>query len=275
MKKYYQIPTECPSCHHTLSEEGKFLVCKNNECEALGIGSLSKWVTKLDVKDIGPSLIEALYSSGCVKDSADFYTLKIEDIASMGGLGVKTATKVLANFNAKKNLDLPTFIGGLNMPNVSNSTAELLMEAGFDTLDKLNNELSEDVLVKIPGIEKKTAQAILKGLNDKKELIKKLLSVGITIKGEEKVVSKSNKLEGLSFCFTGAIKRVDASGVRFTRDMMQNLVRENGGKISSVKKGLSHLVMADPNSTSSKAQKARKLGIDLLSEDDFFKMVGV
>ena len=160
------------------------------------------------------------------------------------------------------------------MHNFSSSTAELLMEAGHDSLNKMQSVVASN-LVTIKGIEEKTANMIETGMASKKQLIQKLLEVGVTIQGPKKIESKSNTLSGLSFCFTGAIQKVDDSGVRYTRDMMQNLVKENGGKAHSrVSTDLTYLVMADPNSTSSKAQKARKYEVTLLSEEDFFKMIG-
>lgn len=83
-------------------------------------------------------------------------------------------------------------------------------------------------------------------------------------------------LADASFCFTGAIEKVDDEGKRYTRNRMSDLVIENGGTVEdSVKAGLSYLVQADPSSTSSKSVKAVKLGVTILSEKDFFKMIGM
>jgi len=93
-----------------------------------------------------------------------------------------------------------------------------------------------------------------------------LFSVGIKIK----TVNMDKKL---SFCFTGAIKSVDSEGKRYTRGVLSGIVNENGGEVfSGVKKGLDYLVMADPNSQSTKAKKARKLGIKLIGESEFFEI---
>lgn len=270
---YFEVPTHCPTCGTEVVENGKFLECPNDECKALDLGNLSKWIYGLDIKDFGLGLIEALYMASKVKEPADFYDIKPTDISELEGRGDKTATKVLKNLHAKKALTLPEFLGNLNINGVGDKTIETLVEAGFDSLDKIKSA-SVDDLVTIRGIGETTAENILNGITIKAKQIQNLLDAGITVKEIEKAKIESDKFKGLSFCFTGAIQQMnDKTGKRFTRTEMQDLVIANSGTVSAVKKGLTYLVMADPNSTSAKTQKATQLGITLLSEADFFKMV--
>lgn len=279
---YFEAPKFCPSCDSELkieksddkTSDAKFLVCENLDCEALKIGGLNKWIYVLDIKSIGPKIIDLLFNNKLISDPADFYLLKPHDISLLDRMGDRSAHKILEKLHAKKVITLPEFIGGLNIKNFGQRTAEAIVEAGYDTVEEMIN-LTKTELVRIPGIEEKTASQITDGLNSKLNLIKKLQDVGIKIKEAEKVEIKSDKLEGLTFCFTGAIQRNDSNGDRYTREMMQQLVVENSGELSNVKKGLSYLVMADPNSTKNKAKKARDIGINILSEDKFFEMVGV
>ena len=274
MKEYFKPPTHCPECNSELEIEGKFLICPNDNCQALLTGNLEKWIGGLEIMDIGGKIIEALHLSGKLNEPADFYKLQPQDISTLEGLGEKSAKKILEHLHEKKELTLPEFIGNLNMRNFSTSRVELLVEAGFDSITKLQDATIEQ-LVKIKGIERKTALAIVNGLEAKKQVIQNLLNVGITIKEIEKTQIKSNKLKGLSFCFTGAINRIGSNGKRFTREMMEALVIENDGQVDSVNRNLKHLVQADPSSVSSKSQKASQLGIKILSEADFFKMLGM
>jgi DNA ligase (NAD+) len=252
-------------------------MCQNTACQGLRIGNLGKWVKALDVNDISDKTIELFENVGMLKDPSDFYRLNVNDIANLEGMGERSATKIINNFNNKKSIDLATFIDGLNMPNFSRSRAETLIENGIDTLDKMM-EVSQERLISIKGIGKEVADSVVYGLSAKRLVIKKLLEV-VKIKEVEKpkeVIMSSSKLTGKSFCFTGAINRVDNDGKRFTRSMMQGLVIENGGSVmDSVKKGLSYLVQADPSSQSSKTKKANDLGVDILSEANFFKMIGM
>lgn len=274
MKQYFEYPKTCPACGTDTEIDGKFLICPNLNCSGLELGNLNKWIYSLDIKDIGGKIISALYDAGKIKDVSDFYKLEIDDIASLERMGERSASKMLKHLHERMELTLPEFLGSLNMENVSTRTIEAIVEAGYETLDKIL-AISSEELIEIQGIEEKTANMILSGLESKKELIDKLLEVGIKIKKIEKKQATSDKLLGKSFCFTGAITKTDENGKRLSRDDIHNLVIENNGKVeSSVKKGLDYLVMADPNSTSSKAQKARKLGTKILSEADFFKMLG-
>jgi len=268
------IPTKCPECGGMAAIEGKFLKCTNDNCSGLGTGNLKRWIETLEVDSIGPKLIDNLYHSNLVREPADFYKLSKVQLIRLERMGERSATKILKNLKAKTELTMSEFIAGLNMPNFSGQTAKSLEEAGFDSINKIF-DAQEHELIKVKGIEIKTARQIIKGMQSKANTIKNLFDVGITIKQEKKFEPTSNILKGLSFCFTGAIQAIRTDGKRFTRDDMHKLVIEDNGVVTeSVKKGLSYLVMADPSSTSTKANKARELGISVLSEEDFFKMIG-
>jgi len=273
LKQYFKIPKNCPVCNCELEINGKFLECINDMCPSKNLGNLNRWINTLKIMDIGNKIIQSLYNAKKIKDVSDFYKLSVDDIANLERSGEKSSKKILKNLNDNKEIPLQIFISGLNIPNFAKSTAETLIEHGYDTIEKMQNATIDD-LVKVNGIEEKTAQRIIEGLKSKKEIISKLFEVGIKIKEEEKIEVSSNKLKGISFCFTGAIQKMDENGKRYTRTMMENLVLGNGGDVfDKVKKDLNYLVMADPNSTKSKAQKARKIGVKILSEEEFFEMV--
>lgn len=274
-KNYLQVPTNCPVCGHELEEDGKFLICPNDGCPALALGNLNKWISSLDIKDIGESTIEALYNAGKVNDVADFYTLNVDDIANLERLGEKSAKKILEHLKEKMELTLPEFLGSLNMHSFSTSRVEMLVDAGYDTVEKIISANVEQ-LIKIKGIEEKTANRIIEGMQSRVSVIQKLIDVGITIKAVEKKEKVDGCLNSMSFCFTGKIETMNPdTGKNFTRNEMWKLVESNGGEVAkSVTKGTNYLVMVDPNSTSSKAQKARKVGTKVLGEEDFFKMIG-
>jgi len=270
----FEIPSKCPCCGGEATIEGKFLKCTNDACAGLGTGNLKRWTEVLNIDDVGTKLILNLYNSNLVREPADFYKLTQEQLMNLDRMGERSATKILKNINAKKVLTIPEFIAGLNMSNFSESTAKSLVEAGFDSIEKIF-DAKQSELVNVKGIEVTTANKIINGMKSKVNIIKNLFDVGISIKKIEKFQASTNKLAGMSFCFTGAIQKIGANGKRLAREDMHKLVLENGGSVSdSVKKGLTYLVMADPSSTSTKAVKARELGTQVLSETDFFKMIG-
>jgi DNA ligase (NAD+) len=273
--KKFDIPLTCPICASVLEVEGKFLACPNEECKGLQVGNLYKYITNLEIMDIGEAIIELLYAAGKIKEPADFYKLTIKDFLDIEGMGEKSGKKIIDHLQEKLTIDLPTFIGCLNINAFSNSIAENLTNNGLDTLEKMQ-DASIDQLISIKGIEEKTAKRIIEGLKSKSVVIKNLLKY-ITIKEKEIVMKKksaNNRLNGASYCFTGGIEKCNASGERFTRPMMQNLVVENGGIVfDGVKQGLSFLVQADPTKNSSKTKKAIALGVSIIGEDEFFAMV--
>jgi DNA ligase (NAD+) len=268
----------CPSCGEKTRVDGKFLVCQNDDCNGASIGDLKKWVDKSGMKTlgVGPKTVQKLYESGLVKVPADFYRISVDDIMTLERQGQRSAQNIFDVINSKKELSLSEFIGALNIRNFSVSSTDLLICAGYDSLEKLLELVDRDSyydLSRVNGIGEKTASSFVEGMKKKREQIRDLLTL-ITIKKREEV-NMDSSLKGMSFCFTGAIERIDEKGERFTRDRVEQLVKDNGGITLPVKKGLNYLVMADPNSNSSKAQKAKKLGITIISEKQFFMMINM
>lgn len=273
----FKPPIYCPMCNEELVEQDKFLICENTECRGLRLGNLNKWVQALDIDDISEKTIELFERAGIVVYPSDFYKLDINVISNLEGMGIKKATKIINNFKEKNRIDLATFIDGLNIPYFSRVRAEMLIDNGFDTLDKMMEAKSHD-LVKIKGIGKEVADAIIYGLSKKKDVIKKLLEFVKIEENTSKVDISicSNKLSGEVVVFTGEINRVTETGVRYTRKMLQDLVVMHGGTCeNSIKKNVTMLVQANSNLVSSKTKKAKELGISIISEDDFFRKIGM
>jgi DNA ligase (NAD+) len=274
----FKPPLSCPQCKEELVQDDKNLICPNTQCRGVLLGNLNKWVDSLDIMDISEKTLELLYNVDMVREPADLYKLTIENVADLQGMGEKSATTLVNHIDAKKELDLATFIDGLNIPNFSKSRCELLIGAGFDTLEKQQAAKEKD-LCNVKGVDVKVAESIVYGLSAKKITINNLLKV-ITIiepKQKEQVVMSSNKLKGHLVCFTGGINRInEETNKEYTRPQMWELVEKNGGVVEkSVTKNTTDLVMADPSSNSSKVLKARDKGVNILSEVSFFKLIGM
>jgi len=271
----FSIPTTCPVCGGVTKVDGKFLVCTSPTCSGSIQGDVRKWIKELGLLGIADKTVEKLYEAG-FKTPSSLYTVTLNDAMKLEHFGESSAQKLIDTLKAKKKLTLPEMVGGLNIPDVGTTTIENLEKEGYDTITSLMGATVEE-LTNVKGIGISTATAIVNGLKNKYSEIKSLLDVGITIRKREFIMSKKvegGKLNGKSFCFTGAIQH-EENGKRMTRDRMWELVRENGGIVEeSVRSGLNFLVMANPDSTSSKTVKAKKLGVSLLSEADFFKMIG-
>lgn len=255
------IPTTCGVCHSKLVSEGEFISCRNSECRAIVEGRLKNWVEAQDVHDFGSHIIGELVRARLAREPSDLYKLKVEDIARLEHMGETSARKLLANLRAKLPLNLPLFLASLGIEHFALQTAKLIVGHGLDTLDKLR-QATEAQIAAIPGLGPSKARVVVAGLKARSAEIDRLLAVGVV----PVAPSHGGPLSGLSFCFTGALSR--------PRKELEDMVEKHGGNLlSGVTKDLKYLVMADPNSGSSKAEKAKKYGTKCIDEAAFFKLV--
>jgi DNA ligase (NAD+) len=259
--EYFGIPKKCPACGTKTVRVGEYVVCPNKaDCPPQVIGRLNKWIKELGILEWGESILTKLIDSGKVEDVADIYKLTVDDIKSLDRMGEKGAKNLLTELDKYRTISLENFLGGLCIDGVATSTVRTIVDAGYDTLDKVLN-LSTNELEAIPGFGERKAQAFHDGLIENADRIEAILKAGVTIKKRV-----TGTLTGNSFCFTGTMS--------VPRAKLQKLVEEAGGTVKkSVGKGLSFLVIDDPDSTSSKAQAARKLNTTLISEKDFLGMI--
>lgn len=264
-------PTTCGVCGSTLSVEGEYLICRNNECRAIVEGRIQNWISAIGALEWGDKVIELLVEAKLVKEPADLYRLAWEDIAklektrSADGKGVrfgeKIAKKCIEQLRSRLPLTLPVFIAALGMDNFALQTAKLLIAAGYDSIEKLLAAKEAD-LAALSGLGAIKAASIVRGLKSREQEIQRLLAAGIV----PVTPAQEGPLSGLSFCFTGASTR--------PRNELTQMVESRGGKaLASVTKDLHYLVIADPTSTSSKAVKARKLGTKLITEEELVSMI--
>jgi len=254
-------PDSCPLCQANTEIVGENLVCTNTKtCPAQVVGRIKNWVKELNLLEWGDTLIEKLVESKKVTTVADLYTLTVKDLANLDRMGDKSAQKVYDILWANKEVSLEIFLGALSIPMIGQSTIKLIMDAGCDSLEKFG-QLDAAQFEQVLGVGPTKAKLLADGLVHNQQLILKILENGVKIK--DKIVGR---LTGKSLCFTGAMKN--------KRPVLEKMAADAGGNIkSSVGKGLTYLVIADPNSTSSKAQAARKLGTTLISEEEFLEMV--
>jgi DNA ligase (NAD+) len=240
--------------------DGEYLVCRSDDCPAQTAGAIRRWIKKVGVLDWGNASIEALCESGLVNDPADLYTLTIAQIAAteMGGrkIGFTTATTMLNNLKDKMELPLHVFVGSLGIPICSRSVCKMIVDAGYNDLDKMNGATIAQ-LERVPGIGTTKAQAFVTGFRAKVGLISKLMTNGVKIKA-----ASTGKLQGKTFCMTG-----------FRDARLAAAIEQLGGVIkSSVVKGLDYLIVVDLNTDSSKAQKARQQGTKCIEVDEAWAM---
>lgn len=257
-----KAPEKCPACGTKTEMDGEYVICPNTvNCPAQLVGRLQSYVDKLDIKEWGDKLIQNLVESGLVEDVADLYTLTKEELASLDRMGERSAENVLKTLWDKNPITLDNLVGSLSIPLCGRTMLKLVIDAGFDTWDKMVNARQLE-FENIVGFGSARAGGLYNWIHSiGAALVPKLLNSGVKIK--DKIMGDLN---GQSFCFTGAMKH--------KRNELQDMVLAAGGAIkSSVGNGLSYLVIADPNSTSGKAQAARKNNTKCISEEEFLEMV--
>jgi NAD-dependent DNA ligase len=211
------------------------------------------------------------------------YELEKDDLVNLstdGRVLGMLGEKIYDNIQASKQAPLAEFVGSLGVKFLGRREAVHMIEAGVDTYEKFM-DLTVDQLLELPGFKQKKAEGIFDGIQAAKPKAAKLIEAGVVVidpepveEGAEEVV-QDGSLSGKSFCFTGKIEKVGEDGKRFTRKMMWEVTQQNGGIVAEkVVAGVSYLVQADPSSQSSKTKKAAKLGTEIISETQFFEMVG-
>lgn len=256
-------PTHCESCGTAAEWEGEYLVCPNSAgCPAQAVGRLQRYIKELNVLEWGEAVLERLVESGLAKSVPDLYRLTKDQIVSLDRMGEKSAENLLKTLWAKNPVPVEQFLGALSIRTCGSSTFTLIMDAGYDTLDKIR-VITLDQLMAIKGLGPVKSDTIYRWFKTESSIIDDAIAAGLKLTERVK-----GSLTGASFCFTGKtqMKRAD----------LEAIVKERGGTVKgSVGKGLTYLVMSDPNSGSTKAVAAQKHGTKIISEDEFLKLAGV
>jgi DNA ligase (NAD+) len=268
-------PENCPRCRLTTRKVGKFYVCANLACPGKVYGDVYKWVKEAEIDALGDTWIKVLTESGLVRTPGDLYRLKKDQLTELERMGNVLAQKILSNIHKARTPPLANYLAGLNIQGFSRSRAQKLVDAGFIDIAAFMAATKKQFEF-VTGFGETMAHVVYEGLRRKSEIVVDLGKAGVRHQAVDTKPSEGI-LAGKSFCFTGAIQRVNpATSSRWTRSQMQGFVKREGGTVrSSVTQGLDYLVLADPDSQSSKARKARTQEVAILGEDEFFDMVGV
>ena len=258
----FKAPSKCPVCGKALEIGDKKIHCKNKSCSALGLGDLMTWVKALDIKGLGPALVEKLFNAKVVTTPIEFYTA--DGFKLNKEMSEKVTKKIWEQFYARMELPLDVFIDGLNIENFGGSTTRSLIKQGYDTLEKIL-ALSKKQLSETEGIGDIKAEQVCEGLKAKRTLIEQLFYVGISIASPVKKKT-GLPLSGKTILFTGTMskgrKEMSAEAESFGAEVVER-----------VSKDLSMLIVPDKAWVSDKTQKAKKLGIQTLTEGEYRKLV--
>ena len=264
----FKMPESCPSCGETVRREGSEAAyrCVNPECPAQLSRSLEHFVSRdaMNIDGCGEAQINALISARLVKDAADLYTLKPEQIEALERMGKKSADNLVKAIENSKSAGLAKLVNALGIRHVGKQTATTLSKH-FGSLERIM-QADIETLSQIDDVGAVVAESIVNffSLEATKKLCEKLKNVGVVTEDTQSE-KKSDKLEGLTFVITGTLpgmKREEAAAI----------IEENGGKVSgSVSKKTSYLLCG--SDAGSKLTKAEALGVAVISLEDLMGMI--
>ncbi|MDD3655170.1 MAG: NAD-dependent DNA ligase LigA [Atribacterota bacterium] len=267
-EKIFRMPERCPVCGSQVVKLNEEVVsrCNNISCSAQVKERIRHFVSRsaLDIEGLGPALINQLVDTKVIKDFADLYYLKREDLLNLERIAEKSSDNIIRAIEDSKNRPLSNLIYALGIRHVGVYASQLLAER-IDNLSDLEKFTWED-FVNIEGIGPIMAESIILFFQQKenREIIKKLKQAGVNLSAEKKTAGK-NLLEGLQFVLTGTLEH-------FTREEAKGIIERLGGRVASnVTKKTDFLLLGqDPGQ---KYQKAKELNIKIIAEEDFRKMI--
>jgi DNA ligase (NAD+) len=265
-----EFPTQCPSCQSPLVKPEAEAVwrCDNAECPAQSEERIIHFVSKgaMDIDGLGRDIVKRFMREGILRNIEDIYELDYDKILALEGWKEKSVSNLKEGVEKSKNQPLWRLLVGLGIRHVGSATAKMLEKQVQNILEFENWE--QEAFVELEDVGPKVAESIQQFFGNENNilLVKKLGELGVKIqKTAEDNVLKSNALEGKTFLFTGTL-------LRFSRDVAKEMVEQNGGKnLSGVSAKLDYLVAGEK--AGSKLTKAEKLGVKVISEEDFLEMI--
>lgn len=266
-KEIYRLPDICPSCSGKVTREaGEAAVrCCNPDCPNQLLRNLIHFCSRdaMDIEGLGTAVLEIFVEKGIVKTAADIFTLPKNEIAQIDRMGEKSAENLIKAAEKAKSNDLSKLIFALGIRHIGQKAAKLLSDK-FGSMKNIISATTEEI-AEIDGYGLIMAQSVTEFFSHPEsiELIEKLESLGVNMKGEETV--KENRFDGKVFVLTGTL-------TAFKRSEASKIIESLGGKTSSSVSKKTDYVLAGEDA-GSKLQKANELGVNVISESEFAEMI--
>ena len=268
-EKEVEIPTKCPDCGWSVERKGAeaAIRCTNPHCPALGREGLIHFVSReaMNIEGCGPSVINALLDAGLVRDAADLYSLKKEDVLKLERMGERSADKLLAAIAASKANELDKLLFALGIRHVGAKVARTLA-VEFGSMEALLTA-EADQLAAIRDIGAVIAESVVTWLSvpTNRDLLERLAAAGLTMTFTAPASSEDNPFFGKTLVFTGTMPTLG-------RAEAKTMAQDVGAKVSgSVSKKTDYVIAGAE--AGSKLEKAQALGVTVLDEAEFLKML--
>jgi DNA ligase (NAD+) len=267
--KPFRMPERCPLCGTPIVKpEGEAMHrCPNRACPSRGLESLINWVQgAMDIEGVGEQSIRRLWDLGLVRSFPDLYRLSKEQLMELEGYGEVSATNAIESIEASKSRPFRAVLFGLNIPDVGWVTAQTLA-LHFGSVDRLL-AASQEELQEVDGIGPERAEAIAEWFTDdaNRKLVEELRELGLRFELSEDERPREGRLTGATYVITGTLEGLSRDGARTGLEAL-------GAKVTdSVSKKTTGLIVGEEPGTA-KLEKARKLGVLLLSEADLVELL--
>ena len=268
-EKEIQMPTVCPSCDTSLEKEGAYYNCPNLNCPAQLKGHLLHLVSKraFNIDGLGEEIIEQLMNEKLLNSAADLFYLKKEQLIDLERWGEKSAQNLMDQIKKNKNIEFERFLNALGIHGIGEFVARILAQ-NFDSIDDLE-KTDEERLMEIDGVGPKVAHSVVDFFSrtENLEILDRMSQSGVKIiyPLREDKSDDNNFLAGKTFVFTGTLHR-------FKRDEVKKLVLEFGGRASGSVSAKTDFIVVGTDA-GSKYQKALGLGVSVLTEDEFDRII--
>ena len=265
--KEIEEPKFCPCCHSSLVKKGPLLYCKNRDgCMEQIISRLTHFASReaFNIEGLNEKSLIKFHNELGVNEFSDLFTLKEEDLLKLENFKEKKARNIINSIQRSKEIELYRFLYALGISEIGIKTAKDLSKQ-FKSLENIKNAKFEE-LTGVEDVGEIIAQNVLDYFSDEENVkeIERLFSLGVTILNEEDV-SLSDNLKGLTFVLTGTLPN-------YSRPDMSALIEKHGGKVSSsVSKNTSYVLAGEE--AGGKLDKAKALGVKIISEADILKMM--
>jgi DNA ligase (NAD+) len=270
----WKIPDRCPTCRTGLVVQGAHHFCPNPDCPDQVRGRLRFFVARdqMDIENLGPETLEVLVQKGLVRDIDDIYRFDPAALLELPGFGEKKVELIRQGIARSKDRPYRRVLVALGIPEIGQKVVELLCEAGYRDIDSLLALAARgdpSPLLAIHGIGEKTAETLIRELArpEVRRRIEGLRRAGLAMsESPREAAPKAGPFRGQVWCVTGSFERFKP------RELAMEEVKKRGGKVSaSVTSQTTHLLSgANPGS---KLDKARELGIKIVSEEEFLKFL--
>ncbi len=263
----FEMPKFCPACGEPVfvDEDEAAIRCQSAECPAQLLRSVVHFASRdaMDIDGLGPAIVEMLVDEGMIKDVADLYSVKVDELVKLDRFAEKSANNLVVSISASRERGLARVLYAMGIRNVGQKAAKVLAQH-FGTMDALATATVED-LTDIRDVGAITAETIVEwfSIEKNRELLHRLAEVGVDLHEENHTID--DRFAGKTFVLTGTLSK-------YTRAEAGELIERFGGKVSGSVSKKTDFVLAGEDA-GSKLHKATELGVKIISEDDFEKMI--